>query len=332
MTPSGLGAFAAEIPPQDVGFIDYYFTAEDITGAMATLPLAGPAAPFDFIVAWRLDNAESGEGWTTELSAAADPAGGWVRVDPVGTVAQPEHDHSAQGATCWVTGQHTAGQPADADDVDGGWVTLTSPVFDMSGASAVTLRYWKWFSNNMGAGGSVDFWKAQASNTGGLTWYNLEQSSAPTNAWVPITVNLLAMFPVPDQMAFRWQVFDLTPDHLVEGGLDDLTLLAVWETTGVGEGLEVTLPVQLEQNVPNPFNPVTEIRFGLAVAGWARLDVLDAQGRRLRGLAAGEYAAGQHRLQWDGRDDEGRPVASGVYFYRLETAAGTQAKRMLLIK
>lgn len=334
MAPTGIGgsAYGAEIPPQPVGTVQYYLTAEDVTGAMATLPLAGPAAPYDFIIAWRLDSGESETGWATEIAGGSNPAGAWVCVDPVGTIAQPENDHSAQGARCWVTGQHTPGDPAGAGDVDAGWVTLRSPVYDLNGATTVTLRYWKWFSDNMAGADASDFWQAQASNNGGSSWYNLEQNTNATNAWVPITVNLLNLFPVPAQMAFRFQVFDLGADNLVEGGLDDLTLLAIWETTGVGDGLEVTLPPLLDQNVPNPFNPVTEIRFNLAMPGRARLEVLDAQGRRLRTLAAGEFGAGQQVFQWDGRDEAGRPVASGMYFYRLETAAGTQARRMLLIK
>ncbi len=333
MLPTGLGdSYQGLMPAQQPGIVEYYLSAEDITGASAMEPRTGPAGPHDFMVAWRLADGESGAGWTTAISGGADPAGGWTRVDPVGTIAQPEHDHSLLGNSCWITGQHTAGQPVDADDVDGGWVTLTSPVYDLSGASTVTLRYWKWFSNDQGAAGSTDYWKTKTSNDGGSTWYTMEFSGTPSNAWVPFTVNMLGLFPVPDQMAFRWEVYDIDADHLVEGGLDDVTLLAIWETTGVGEDFEIGLPTLLEQNVPNPFNPVTEIRFSLATAGRVRVEVLDAQGRRLRELAAGDYAAGQHRLQWDGRDGAGRPVASGVYFCRLETAAGAQAKRMLLIK
>jgi len=333
MAPTGIGeSYRGEFPAQSPGNIEYYLSAEDVTGASMMQPYTGPAAPLGFMVAWQLEDGESGDGWTTAVSSGADPAGAWMRVDPVGTVAQTEYDHSAQGSFCWVSGQHTVGQPADADDVDAGWVTLTSPTYNMTGASAITLRYWKWFSNDQGTEGSTDFWKAQVSNSGGATWSTIDMNSISTNAWLPVTVNLLSLFAVPDQMVFRWQVYDLAPDHLVEGGLDDFTLLAVWETTGVGDGLEVALPALLEQNVPNPFNPVTEIRFSLAAAGRVRLDVLDAQGRRLRELAAGEFDAGQHRLQWDGRDGQGRPVASGVYFCRLETDAGVQSKRMMLLK
>jgi hypothetical protein len=119
----------------------------------------------------------------------------------------------------------------------------------------------------------------------------------------------------------------------VEAAVDDIAILASFEDlTGVGDGLEIAFPQQLEQNRPNPFNPVTEIRFSLPAAGRARLAVYDAQGRLLRELLTGEQPAGPGSVQWDGRDGEGRPVASGIYLYRLETAAGAQAKRMLLIK
>ncbi len=334
MTVSGMGGstFSAQIPSQQPGFLEYFITASDQTGAESSLPVAGYASPFDFIVAWVMDRGEDTGDWTTTFSTGADPAGGWVRVDPVGTVAQPEDDHSIAGASCWVTGQHTPGDAVDADDVDDGWVTLTSPTYDLTDATQVTLRYWKWFSNDQEGSSGYDNWKVQVSNNGGMAWSNLEQISDATDGWESVTVDLTALFEEPAEMVFRWQVFDLGAADLVEGAVDDLTLLAVWGTTGVDEGLEVTLPMALDQNVPNPFNPVTQISFTLAEAGPARLEIFDARGRKLRILAAGQMADGRHTLQWDGRDDAGRSAASGIYFYRLQTEAGVQSKRMLLIK
>jgi hypothetical protein len=334
MTVSGMGGstFSGQIPPQQPGFIEYFITAADLSGAESSLPVAGYAAPFDFIVAWVMDRGEETGDWTTVLSADADPAGGWVRVDPVGTIAQPEDDHSTAGTNCWVTGQHTPGDAVDADDVDDGWVTLNSPTFDLTDATQVTLRYWKWFSNDLEGSGGYDTWKVQASNNGGMAWTNIEQNQTSTEGWESVTIDMMSVFEEPAQMVFRWQVFDLGLADLVEGAVDDLTLLAVWGSTGVDEGLEVTLPMALDQNVPNPFNPVTQISFTLAEAGPARLEVFDARGRRLTVLAAGQMAEGHHSVQWDGRDDAGRTAASGIYFYRLQTEAGVQSKRMLLIK
>lgn len=329
MSPLGLGdAWSADIPPQEVGSVDYFFTAADESGAMATLPQAGSAAPFDFIVAWLLDAFESDSGWTAEVSSSADPAGGWVRVDPVGTAAQPEDDHSQDGTQCWITGQHTPGDAVDADDVDAGWVTLTTPTYDFSGANQVLVRYWRWYSN----GGSNDAFKLQAANDGGISFYNVHQFVASTDGWEQETFDLMDLYADPTQVTFRWQIFDLGTENVVEAAVDDFTVLAVWDGTDVDEGLEVTLPDALEQNVPNPFNPVTQINFSLAAAGPAQLDVYDAQGRLVRNLVKGRLDAGRHSVTWDGRDEAGSSMASGVYFYRLESAEGSRSKRMLLIK
>ena len=92
---------------------------------------------------------------------------------------------------------------------------------------------------------------------------------------------------------------------------------------GVGCGLPVAVPVagaalRLESNYPNPFNPVTTIRFVLDAAGPARLTVLTLDGRRVATLVDAALGAGAHHTIWDGRDTHGRPVASGTYVYRLE--------------
>lgn len=89
----------------------------------------------------------------------------------------------------------------------------------------------------------------------------------------------------------------------------------------------------LWQNEPNPFNPSTQIAFTLAREEPVTLTVLDVAGRRVRLLAEGPLAAGVvHRRRWDGRDDGGRPVASGVYFYRLETPSFSQTRKMVLVR
>ncbi len=88
----------------------------------------------------------------------------------------------------------------------------------------------------------------------------------------------------------------------------------------------------LDQNVPNPFNPSTTIRFSLPVAGYADLAVYDVAGRRIAALATGQLSAGSHEYTWTGLDDRGRSVASDVYYYRLMNADGMQTRKMVLLK
>jgi hypothetical protein len=88
----------------------------------------------------------------------------------------------------------------------------------------------------------------------------------------------------------------------------------------------------LRQNVPNPFNPRTQIRFELAFATQATLEVFDARGRLVRRLHQGALPAGQHDFSWDARDATGRAVAAGVYVYRLRSDAGSWSRRMVLLE
>lgn len=83
---------------------------------------------------------------------------------------------------------------------------------------------------------------------------------------------------------------------------------------------------------PNPFNPMTTIAFDLAKAGAVELAVYSLDGRRVTTLIAGEQVAGRHTAVWDGRDDRGRPVASGSYMCRLVTSGGEWVRRLALVK
>ena len=88
----------------------------------------------------------------------------------------------------------------------------------------------------------------------------------------------------------------------------------------------------LLQNYPNPFNPTTTIAFRLPVRAHVTLDVYSIVGRKVATLVARVMSAGEHEAMWDGRDDLGRPAASGVYFYRLEADEYVATRRMVLVK
>ena len=89
----------------------------------------------------------------------------------------------------------------------------------------------------------------------------------------------------------------------------------------------------LAQNHPNPFNPITTIRFELAESARADLRIFDLKGRLVRTLLADRLLpAGAGEAVWLGRDDRGREAPSGVYFYRLTAEGFTQTKRMTLVR
>ncbi len=83
---------------------------------------------------------------------------------------------------------------------------------------------------------------------------------------------------------------------------------------------------------PVPSRGGTTLRFALARAGMTRLTIHDTSGRRVRTLVAVEWAAGPHQVTWDGRDDAGRALASGVYFARLACGDRAESLRLSLLR
>ena len=85
-------------------------------------------------------------------------------------------------------------------------------------------------------------------------------------------------------------------------------------------------------NYPNPFNPETVIRYQLSVVSEVELAVYDLLGRKIVNLVGARQAAGEYRVQWDGRDQAGRSVVSGVYIYRLSVGGTAQSRKMILMR
>ena len=88
----------------------------------------------------------------------------------------------------------------------------------------------------------------------------------------------------------------------------------------------------LLRNYPNPFNPATTIEFTIPEAEFVDLVIYDITGRKIRELMSCEMAPGVHSVFWDGRDDKGSPVSSGVFISRLKTGDNVVSNRMMLVK
>ncbi|HKK20873.1 MAG TPA: T9SS type A sorting domain-containing protein [candidate division Zixibacteria bacterium] len=89
---------------------------------------------------------------------------------------------------------------------------------------------------------------------------------------------------------------------------------------------------ELVQNYPNPFNPDTKIQFNLPSAGKVLLTVININGQKVTTLVDRSMDAGVHVVTWDGRNETGASVASGVYFYRIDVNGFQQTKKMMLLK
>lgn len=127
--------------------------------------------------------------------------------------------------------------------------------------------------------------------------------------------------------------FRLKSDATAEGDgwyVDDLSFAPSPLAVGPFEPVHPT-GFTLAQNYPNPFNPATIIEFELPLPGRVRMTVYNVAGRRVRTPLDQFLPPGRHRTMWDGTDDAGRDLPSGVYFYRLETDLGSQTRKMLLV-
>jgi hypothetical protein len=122
----------------------------------------------------------------------------------------------------------------------------------------------------------------------------------------------------------------------VDGYLSATSSYTVTVTGGLakaGERLDQVPGVfALHQNMPNPFNPTTQIAFDLPSAAHVTMSVYDARGRRVADLVDKSLPAGQHTVRWDGLDRNGVRLPSGMYFYRIAAGEFTQVRKMMLLK
>ncbi len=129
------------------------------------------------------------------------------------------------------------------------------------------------------------------------------------------------------------ELLDMKGVIRVEGGV------GIDDEEGTGAGLPAA--VALDQNYPNPFNPVTAITFRIADSGTGEtgsaahsvlLEVYDLRGRLVKTLVKGPYPAGSYQVVWEGRNDRGTPVSSGMYLYRLTVDEESSMRKMVLTR
>ena len=119
--------------------------------------------------------------------------------------------------------------------------------------------------------------------------------------------------------------------------IDDMRLVAQEppeEPTAVEalQGWAVPSVYALSQNYPNPFNPETTIRYDVARTGTVRLSIYALTGQCVRTLSDGEHPAGSYFVTWDGTDDTGQGVASGVYLCRMQAGKFSAVRKLLLVR
>ncbi len=332
--------FIGAIPSQSYGsVVEYYITAQNDLGDVGTSPRTAPEALHYFEVNDQFEDAmETETAWTAGLPTDTASTGQWERAIPQGTnyngtIVQLGADHTdAPGVACYVT-TAAAGASAGTNDVDGGRTTLLSPLFDLTMGQNIQISYWRYYTNNAGGAPNLDYWRVDISNDGGTSWTAVENTNVSDTDWQQVSFALSDYFAVPGIVQMRFIADDAGEGSLVEAMVDDFILMGDFlDPLAVDDAPELELVFDLGQNHPNPFNPSTNVQFSLDRAGSASLRVFDARGMLVKTLVSEELPAGAHTVTWRGDDEQGRPAASGVYFYRLEANGKTAGKRMLLVK
>ncbi len=227
MTQGSANNYTASIPVPACGsVVQYYFEAKTTTNAIVLNPSAAPttvhstAGGFGESVVFA-DTFELAGGWTVSSTATT---GAWTRVDPIGTAAQPENDHTAAGTLGFVTGQGTTGGTLGEADIDGGATTLLSPAFNLLSDPAASLSYWRWYSNNSGSAPNADSMPVEISNNGGTTWVQLELVTENLNAWTYKSFKVADFVTPTANMRVRFVPSDMATGSVVEAGIDDFAI------------------------------------------------------------------------------------------------------------
>ncbi len=106
-------------------------------------------------------------------------------------------------------------------------------------------------------------------------------------------------------------------------------------STGINDQIannQIPAKFSLEQNFPNPFNPLTTISYSLPKVSDVTITVFNILGQKVRTLTRSVMNSGTHEIMWDGRDDRGIDAAGGIYIYKITAGDYTNSKKMLLIK
>lgn len=209
--------------------VSYFVSAESTNGITWSWPEGGSSAPQAAIVATGMtlvaeDTLELNSGWTVGATGDNATTGVWTRVNPVGSAAQPEDDHTpAPGTSCFVTGQGVAGGGVGDNDVDNGTTTLVTPAYDMSALADPYVGYWRWYSNNQNQVVDDSF-VVQVSNGG--AWTTVETvgpgGAEANGGWYQHQFRVTDFVPPNATVRVRFRASDLGSGSIVEAAIDDL--------------------------------------------------------------------------------------------------------------
>jgi hypothetical protein len=285
------------------------------------------------------DEMEAGEGTWTHQVVSSGFVDEWH--------LSQQRNHTPEGSWSWKFGAVGAGDYANL--ADGALVTEPIPI-----AEVTQLTFWHWIDAEVSSaypGRCYDGGLIEISIDGG-TWeqitpeggypYTIREGSTPG----PFPENTPVFSGAHDWQAesfllettgeavqFRFRFGSDGADTREGWYIDDVEVHSWPNVSALDEDpARARQPARLAASVPNPCATEARIAFSLPERAVVRLGVYDTQGRLVRTLASGPLPAGPHVVQWDGRDALGRTLGSGIYFYRLESGAAAQTRKLTLLR
>ena len=265
-------------------------------------------------------NMDVDPGWTTE--------GLWAWGTPTGGGGQ----YGENDPTSGYTGSNVMGYNLSGDYENSLPEThVTTTAFDCTNLSDVTLVFWRYLNVEQP---SYDHAYIYVSNNGTdftQVWSN--GSGIEDVSWTQVSYDISAVADGQATVYIRWTMGATDSSWQFSGwNIDDVEIWGLDGSGGPSPVEDVPATSMRLGNYPNPFNPLTRVQFTLAQAGPTSLNVYDMQGHLVRILVNEDLGEGQHSYVWDGADNAGRRVGSGVYFARLISGEQVIDHKMVLLK
>jgi hypothetical protein len=278
---------------------------------------------------WQLDTQQSVL-WTSvntsgsvKIELSRDQGQSWETLaENIADTGQYSWDVSGSASEkCLIRVSDADGDPADESDAqftieEKPGITVLTPhggeILDVGSTTEIT-----WTSSQIG-----DIVKVELSRDNGATWSTLKDSLQNSGQWTWTVTG-----PISNVCIVRISDIGGTVTATSDG------VFTIRYPTGVADRNElVPTDYDLAQNYPNPFNPSTNVVYQMPKQNHVAIRIYNTTGTLIRTLVDDVKSAGTHAATWDGRDDFGRKVASGLYFYRMDSGEFSETQRMLLLK
>lgn len=208
--------------------VEYFISFDLQSGTTVSAPAAGT---FSALAADQVDfndlyDFETSVGFSAGAPGDNATTGVWVRVNPIGTAAQPEDDNTASGTIAWVTGQGALGGSLGENDVDGGTTSLVSNQIDLSATESATISYARWYSNNAGGSPNADVFEVLVSDNDGVSYVEVETvgpaGAGTSGGWIQTGFNVGDFVALTSTIRVKFVASDLGAGSIVEAGIDDV--------------------------------------------------------------------------------------------------------------